>query len=387
MTIKTFVEVASVLPSTTSILLRGDHGIGKSQLVREVAKAREEGHEKISRKVIDRRLAQMTEGDMMGLPSTDGNVTRFNPPDWYVQCCEEPCVLLLDELNRANVEIMQAAFQIVLDRELSGRALHPDTLVFAAINTGASYTVNEVDPALLDRFFVVDLIPDAPEWIDWAQRKNPRTDRSFVNELVVEFIRDQPKFLDTPREAEPTDVTTSRRSWERLSNALEDVGIINDNSHPLFYPICLGYVGTNASIAFRKYAMTFDKTISAEEVLDKFSTKKVQKKLLGPNLDGIPTQDTLNGLIDKVSDYVTTNLDEVTDKQGKNLAAFAGILPAELRLTLWHGLTKKGIEKTQLAISVHKHLCELVLSVFGVPMGEAGVGVTPNIPGVLQNKP
>src|SRR5437867_2646181 len=85
-------------------------------------------------------------------PSTDWNVTRFNPPEWYMQACERPMVLFLDELNRATNEVMQAAFQIVLDRQLNGWKLHPLTRVYAAINMGANYTVNEMDPALLDRF-------------------------------------------------------------------------------------------------------------------------------------------------------------------------------------------------------------------------------------------
>ena len=113
MSIKTFLSVANVLPGTTSVLLRGPHGIGKSQVVRKVA-------EGFGLEVIDRRLSQMTEGDMIGLPSTDGEVTRFNPPEWFKRACVAPVALFLDELNRATPEVMQAAFQVVLDRELNG---------------------------------------------------------------------------------------------------------------------------------------------------------------------------------------------------------------------------------------------------------------------------
>ena len=135
MSIQTFIKVASKLPIETSILLRGSHGIGKSQVVRQMAAL-------FSLPVIDRRLSQMSEGDMIGLPSTDGEVTRFNPPDWYKQACAKPMCLFLDELNRATPEVMQAAFQIVLDRELNGWKLHPQTRVYAAVNSSAAYTVN-----------------------------------------------------------------------------------------------------------------------------------------------------------------------------------------------------------------------------------------------------
>mgnify|MGYP003338804908 CR=1 FL=1 len=95
MQVRTFLKVAPLLPRETSVLLRGAHGIGKSQVVRQVAKG-------FGLQVTDRRLSQMSEGDMIGLPSTDGEVTRFNPPSWYKEACDRPMCLFLDELNRAD---------------------------------------------------------------------------------------------------------------------------------------------------------------------------------------------------------------------------------------------------------------------------------------------
>lgn len=385
MTVATFVKVATKLPTWTSVLLRGDHGIGKSQLVRQVARLRSQelGAEL---KVVDRRLAQMTEGDMLGLPSTDGNRTRFNPPDWYVECCEEPRVLFLDELNRANTEVMQAAFQIVLDRELAGRKLHPDTLVFSAINTSAAYTVNEVDPALLDRFFVVDLMPDTQDWVKWATSTKPGTKRSYVDSLIVDFIRDNDRWLDTPKDVDPQAVCPSRRSWERVSDALRALQIEDAPDDPMFYPTCLGYVGTEASMALRGFAKTYDRTVSGKEVVDSFLTKKVQAKFKGPDGNREPTQDELNALVEKVSDYIVQKLDKLSDKQGKNVQKFMEELPDELRLTFWNHVTRAGIDKVELAKSVHQWCGKLALAVFGVPPGEAGIGVTPNIPGMFKDK-
>ena len=116
-----------------SVLLRGAHGIGKSQVVRQIAKG-------FGLQVTDRRLSQMSEGDMIGLPSTDGEVTRFNPPEWYKDACTHARCLFLDELNRGLVGVLNGMFQIVLDRELGNgpdgkpMRLHPDTQVIAAVN-------------------------------------------------------------------------------------------------------------------------------------------------------------------------------------------------------------------------------------------------------------
>ena len=50
--------------------------------------------------VVERRASQMTEGDLVGLPSVEGNRTSFNPPDWFKQACEEPVCLFLDEVDQ-----------------------------------------------------------------------------------------------------------------------------------------------------------------------------------------------------------------------------------------------------------------------------------------------
>ena len=129
------------------VLLRGRHGIGKSTVVYQFA-------DKIGLPVVERRASQMTEGDLVGLPSIEGNSTRFNPPDWFKAACDSPVVLFLDEVDRATMEVRQGIFELTDSRKLNGNCLHEDTLVFAAVNGGehgAHYQVGEMDPAELDR--------------------------------------------------------------------------------------------------------------------------------------------------------------------------------------------------------------------------------------------
>ena len=356
MQVRTFLKVAPLLPRETSVLLRGGHGIGKSQVVRQVAKG-------FGLEVIDRRLSQMSEGDMIGLPSTDGEVTRFNPPSWYKDACNRPMCLFLDELNRATPEVMQAAFQIVLDRELNGWQLHPDTRVFAAINTGGTYTVNEMDPALLDRFWTIDLTPDVQDWLTWAKESGS------VHENVVSFIAGNDRWLDPPKNGDPGAVSPSRRSWERLSKALTLAGVAESADDPMFYPLCLGYVGTEATIAFHGYVKTIDAQVTGKEIIEEFDRVKKKIDRLG--------QEKLNIAIEKMADYVTKNLTTLDDNQGKNLKAFMEHLPAELRVSAWSKLTAGGVEKLDLAKSVHKWCVDSILTVFGVEKGAAGVGQAP----------
>lgn len=357
MTIKTFISVAPRLPAATSILLRGPHGIGKSQVVRQVAGilAEQEGIRDFE--VVDRRLSQMSEGDMIGLPSTDGEVTRFNPPEWYKHACNKPVCLFLDELNRATPEVMQAAFQIVLDRELNGWKLHPQTRVFSAINHSAAYTVNEMDPALLDRFWTIDLTPSPEDWLTWARNEGS------VHSSIVQFIAANEKWLDTPKDTEPGKVSPSRRSWAALSRTLLATGVADTPDDPSFYPLCLGYVGTEATIAYHSFAKTIDNQVSGEDVMERYEQAKTKIARLG--------QEKQNIVIEKVAEYVTKNCKTLTDAQGANLKAFMEDLPGELRVSAWSKLTAGGVENLELAKSVHKWCVNSIMEVFGVNNGDS----------------
>lgn len=410
MSIKTFKNVAAKMPPWVSMLLRANHGVGKSKVVRQVsATVRKDLIEKIKEgvtlrlrdgdvvelaqfralaaeknffPVVDRRLSQMTEGDMVGLPSTDGEVTRFNPPDWYKKACNTPCVLFLDEINRATPEVMQAAFQIVLDRELQGWKLHPLTRVYAAVNTGAAYTVNEMDPALLDRFFTIDLDPSVEEFLAWARDTDP-VQGGNLNPVIPDFIQTTKRpggenWLYAPKNAEPGGVHPSPRSWEMVNSALTFAGIVEDPTNELFYHMTMGFVGVEAAIAFREFAKNHDSRVTGHELVNKYHEPSVQAKVkrLG--------QGRQNDIVEKVASYVIQEVQKLNERQGENLKNLMKDLPDELRISLWSKLTSQGIDKIDLAKSVHKYCAELVLGVFGVPMGEAGIGVVPNIPGIFK---
>ena len=72
-----FKTLNSVLPfilyAKFPVLIRGRHGIGKSAIVYQIAAAR-------GIDVIERRASQLPEGDLLGLPKVENNVTHWPPP-------------------------------------------------------------------------------------------------------------------------------------------------------------------------------------------------------------------------------------------------------------------------------------------------------------------
>lgn len=333
MNFKTFKKCASYMPASVSILIRGDHGIGKSQSVYQLASY-------FNLPMVERRLSQMSEGDMIGLPKLDDNVTKFMPPDWYMRACTEPVVLFLDELNRATPEVMQAAFQIVLDRTLNGHKLHPDTRVYAAINTNGRYQVNEMDPALLDRFWVCDLDIDYESWHAWSSEEieiingEKKTKRSRIHPTIRDYIKkDERRLVSGP--VENGEVTQSPRSWELFDRMCTKAGNILDqdvkSSTELqqdVYSFAVGMLGLETARSFVDYVKSIDRQVSALDILNNFEANAAKIDSLG--------QEKWNICIDKVAEHLTKI--EVTPAQAENFGKFVKSLPDELILHMWSSI-------------------------------------------------
>lgn len=334
---KNVIDLACVLPDDQALLIRGPHGIGKSQIARQVSRKRD-------KLLIDLRLSQMTEGDFLGLPKVvepqhdkDGRIirrgmTEFRPPWWFVKAQDEGVVLFLDEINRAVPEVMQCAFQLVLDRAIQGKSVHPETRIIAAVNASPQYQVNEMDPALLDRFLVVDMVPDIKGWIGWARENG-------LDGSIIEFCRENQThwWHDPTKNLEPNKVYPTPRAWEMLHNCLTQAGMFQTKPNILFRHMCIGLVGDEAGEAFTQFVKDYDRNISAEDILDGYPTGDVRKRVE----DGLTVEQTLN-LIEKL--VVSCSSRKWTKAQARNLNAFmCDLSNAEMVFSLWNRIN--GLQK------------------------------------------
>ena len=311
---KTFNEVVGFVAGVRKpVLLRGRHGVGKSQVVYQYA-------EKAELPVIERRASQMTEGDLVGLPSTDDNCTRFNPPDWYKAACDAPVVLFLDEVDRATTEVRQGIFELTDSRKLNGHSLHPDTLVFAAVNGGEhgdQYQVGEMDPAELDRWTVFDVEPTAEDWLDWAKNR--------VDGSVWDFINQNRNHLEHEGEFEPNKVYPSRRSWDRLNECLVSGNLINlGETSPVLFHLASSFVGFEAAVSLNDFISKYSTQVTVENILDEGKIELTKDF-------GINDQ---NALVEKMEASEVFN-SELTDGQVENLGRYFVSLPSEVAMKLW----------------------------------------------------
>jgi hypothetical protein len=340
----TMVQVMKSLPAEMAVLIRGPHGIGKSQIVKGLAT-------ELGLDLVDVRASTMQEGDVVGYPDLDSikatGVSTFALPAWYVSACREPKVLFLDELNRGLIGVLNGMFQIILDRELGNgpdgkpMKLHPDTRVVAAVNNGSEYTVNEMDPALLDRFWVTDLKPTAQEWLAWAAAGG-------ISSVVIDFIRNHPEHLRPTKEVEPGKVAPTQRSWDRFDRSLKHAGVnleeSGGNPPPILYPMGTGFVGVEASIAFQDFVKNYQSDLTAEDVLDRWKTNETKVKALS-------TDRTL-ALVEKVKAHVSSG--DLTQKQVDNLVNLFRTLTGEQKMALYNGVLGCGNNKN--LVRFHKEV-------------------------------
>ena len=331
MDIRTLKTIASTLPPHIAVLMQGPTGVGKSFAAKAIAN-------ELGLPFIDVRGLTMDESDM-GIPDLEkskeaGCYTKMLP-SWYVRACREPVVLMLDEANRSLPQVMQGFFQIVLDRELGngpdGEAyrLHPETRVIAAVNVGNEYDVNEMDPALLRRFWVTEIEPTVTNWVEWAKEAG-------LDNVLIEFVQQNPDHWRVdPSNAEPGAVLPTPASWHRLSDSLVHMGLAPASmagSNPgLLYPVARGFVGTEAAIAFQDFVKNYERNISAEDVLS--------GKVTAAEVDDSEASVKM-AILDKIVDHCGEN--KLKKAEAKNLAVFVKALGGEFLFNTWTKISSCG---------------------------------------------
>ena len=316
-----YAVLNSVLPSVIDakfpILIRGRHGIGKSTIVYQIAEQR-------GLPVVERRASQMTEGDLLGLPKVEGNVTQWLAPEWLHDACNNAVVLFLDEVDRATMEVRQGIFELCDSRKIAGYSLHPDTVIFACVNGGGDhgdqYQVGEMDPAELDRYTVFDVKPTVEDWLSWADGN--------VSQVIWDFINDNHNHLEHNDDYEPNKVYPSRRSWERLSRTIGDQDVKALANSGILYHLTTGFVGFEAGVALVDYVKNYNKIVTVEEILE-------GKHALTSKF----TINDHNALIERFKQSKCFDR-ELTGEELVNVAEYFVTLPSELGMLFFQVISK-----------------------------------------------
>ncbi|MCQ2596285.1 MAG: AAA family ATPase [Treponema sp.] len=296
-------------PATQNIMLMGKHGIGKSRIL-------EDYFTKKGQKVVTLFLGQMADpSDLIGLPEKNEEIgkTDFMLPYWF-PTDGSPIVLFLDELNRARPEVLQTIMDLTLNRKLAGKSLPKGSRIISAVNNGNEYQLTDLDPALVSRFNIYEFAPSVEDWITWAKK-------SGIDERVVDFISENPEYLDSfdNGEAENLERSPDRRSWERVSEILKNFSEITFEIKALL----TGIIGSEATAVFFDFAKS-EKNLSVKTILSS-DFAKVEPEIRQLDISGI-TQ--LNNSIFKYIESFSETADESEiSKAAENLNKYFELLP------------------------------------------------------------
>ena len=292
-----------ITPADQNIMLVGNHGIGKSEILSGYYSGK-------GMRVVPLFLGQMSDpGDLIGIPNRNEATgkTDFMPPYWF-PLDGKPIVLFLDELNRARPEVLQTIMDLALNRTLAGRQLPEGSRIISAVNEGDQYQLTDLDPALVSRFNVVAFRPTVQEWLLWAEKAG-------VDPRVRDFIRENPIWLDKnadAREGADTGLekTPDRRAWKRVSDILKVVPEVN----PIVTKAISAIVGAKAASALVG-SISARKILSGREVLQDYekhipTLREYELHQLSVVNDGIYRHLEVEALSGKERENARRNIDD-----------------------------------------------------------------------------
>lgn len=192
--------IAASIAAGNPVLMTGAPGIGKSDIVRQIADARKWGF-------IDLRLSTIDPVDLRGLPAASHGEAVFLPMGALPKAGRdgEAGILFLDELPQAPMAVQNAAFQLVWDRKIGDYQLPPGWHIVAAGNRVSDRAgANRLNSALANRFTHISLGVDLDSWCQWALANG-------IAPEVVAFLRFRPELLHKFSPDSPINPTP--RTW------------------------------------------------------------------------------------------------------------------------------------------------------------------------------
>ncbi|MEM9725584.1 MAG: MoxR family ATPase [Pseudomonadota bacterium] len=196
-----------------SYMLHGRPGVGKTQLVSQLADA-------IGARLFDLRLTTLEPQDLRGLPYYDhaAGRTKYYPPEDLPDDPNQPAVLFLDELTAASPHLQPTVYGLLQERRIGLNRLPDSVFIVAAGNTAEDGAIAyEMGTALSDRLIHLYVQATPADWVDHYAA--PRG----LHPAVTAFIKTRGDLLETTGEAlgRGDAISATPRSWERVSQILE----------------------------------------------------------------------------------------------------------------------------------------------------------------------
>ena len=236
----------------TPVMLWGPPGVGKSQIVAEVAS-------KHGVPVIDIRLSQMEPSDLRGIPFRSGDTVEWAVPGILPNAGRHGPrgILFLDEITSAPPSVSAAAYQLILDRKLGEYEVPEGWAIFAAGNRQGDRGVTYTMPApLANRLSHFEVETHLDDWVAWAWANG-------IDERVIAFLRFRPELLFDFDPAHNPVAFPSPRSWEFAHRSLQKFGA----NPKLLLGTLQACVGPAAGIELHAFINSLDKMPDLDDIV------------------------------------------------------------------------------------------------------------------------
>jgi hypothetical protein len=232
-----------------SIMLWGQPGIGKSDIVKSIAKEN-------NMDFIDLRLLLFDPTDLKGMYGIrEDKLVWLKPP--MLPTKNGGGILFLDELTSAPPTVQGAAYQLVLDRKCGEYELPDNWVIIAASNNLEDKSlVYSMPTALLNRFVHYTLKTDFDDWKEWAMENEVHKDViSFLNWKKGHVLMTFDPKVNVKAFATP-------RSWEFVSDILYTA-----MSREQKVSSIIGAVGVGPALEFEGYLKIAADLPNVEQIL------------------------------------------------------------------------------------------------------------------------
>lgn len=278
-----------------SLMQWGGPGIGKSQAVQQWnAEKVAEYNKRIAAGedvkpwnpvVCDVRLSMKEPVDMIGVPTIerpesqkiettdeDGKpVTVWATPSMWPKGKKfSGGVIHLDEMNQGQAAILNAAFQLIQDRQLGDYKVPDGYLIIASSNPSAfNNTVTELSVPLSNRFSHFNIAPNFESWLNYRMNNGGNLDvMTFLKTQGEGMLYDQETMkarIGSDATELYTDLVITPRSWEVVERVLKLDS--NEFSIDEKQRYCTGRLGLALTAKFFNYVKEKSKYQDWHEIL------------------------------------------------------------------------------------------------------------------------
>lgn len=309
--------IEALVEQRVPTFLWGAPGIGKSSIVKQIAKSKDIGF-------IDLRLALMDPTDLKGIPFYDkeSHTALWAPPAFLPR--EGRGILFLDELNSAAPSVQASAYQLILDRMVGEYELPEGWAIVAAGNREGDRGVTYRMPSpLANRFVHFEMDVHVEDWRLWAYK-------NALDERVISYISYKNEHLFTFDAKSDIKSFATPRSWEYVNSILE-----SSVSENLLLETVGGAVGKDVAVSFLAFCKVMNRLPDINTILESGSGEY---------------SDEVDVLYALSTGLVSAYLKEKDDVKLQNLLRYTLGLKSEFAVMTVQDLQRNGVSMEHLDV-------------------------------------